>query len=271
MTRRSLFLTLMLVFGLVFLYVPILSMILFSFNDSRLATVWGGFSIRWYSALWKNDQVLEAAWLSLRIAFVSASIATILGVMAAIALARFGRFRGRTMFSSLMLAPLVLPEVIIAIALLMLFVILGAWIGWPGQRGVTTVTLAHATLSVTYVATIVRARLGTMDPSLEEAALDMGAKPLAVLTTVTLPIIAPAIFAGWLLAFTLSLDNVVLSSFTTGPGATTLPILIWSKVKLGVTPDINALATVIVLVVGSGIVLAGYLLSRSERRGRRLD
>jgi putrescine transport system permease protein len=270
MTRRSLFLTSMLAFGLAFLYVPILSMILFSFNASRLATVWGGFSTRWYWELLENDQILSAAWLSLRIAFVSATVATVLGVMAAIALSRFGRFRGRAVFNSLMVAPLVLPEVIIAIAMLMLFVILGAWVGWPGQRGFSTVTLAHATLSVTYVATVVRARLGTMDPSLEEAALDMGARPLAVLTTVTLPIIAPAILAGWLLAFTLSLDNVVLSSFTTGPGATTLPILIWSKVKLGVTPDINALATIIVLVVGFGVALAGYLMSRSDKRRHRL-
>jgi putrescine transport system permease protein len=260
--KRSLFLTSILCFGVAFLYVPIMSMMLYSFNASRLAAVWGGFSTEWYGRLWENDQVWAALWLSVRVATVSATVATVLGVMSALALVQFGMFRGRGLFSALTIAPLVLPEIIIAIALLMLFVILGSYIGWPAQRGVTTITLAHATLSVTYVVTIVRARLMAMDPSLEEAALDMGARPLQVLFTVTLPVIAPAIIAGWLLAFTLSLDNVVVSNFTSGPGATTLPILIWSKVKLGVSPDINALATIMVLAVATFVALAGFLAMR---------
>lgn len=263
--KRSLFLTSVLCFGVAFLYVPIASMMVYSFNSSRLATVWGGFSTEWYGKLWENDQVWDALWLSLRIAAVSATLATALGVMSALALVRFGAFRGRGLFAALNIAPLVLPEIIIAIALLMLFVIMGHYIGWPAQRGATTITLAHATLSVTYVVTVVRARLIAMDPSLEEAALDMGARPLQVLATVTLPIIAPAILAGWLLAFTLSLDNVVVSNFTSGPGATTLPILIWSKVKLGVSPDINALATVMVLAVAVVVALAGFVAVRKGK------
>ena len=263
--KRSLLLTSVLCFGVAFLYVPIASMMVYSFNSSRLATVWGGFSTEWHGKLWENDQVWDALWLSLRIAAVSATLATALGVMSALALVRFGAFRGRGLFAALNIAPLVLPEIIIAIALLMLFVIMGHYIGWPAQRGATTITLAHATLSVTYVVTVVRARLIAMDPSLEEAALDMGARPLQVLATVTLPIIAPAILAGWLLAFTLSLDNVVVSNFTSGPGATTLPILIWSKVKLGVSPDINALATVMVLAVAVVVALAGFVAVRKGK------
>ena len=263
--KRSLFLTSVLCFGVAFLYVPIASMMVYSFNSSRLATVWGGFSTEWYGKLWENDQVWDALWLSLRIAAVSATLATVLGVMSALALVRFGAFRGRGLFAALNIAPLVLPEIIIAIAVLMLFVIMGHYIGWPAQRGATTITLAHATLSVTYVVTVVRARLIAMDPSLEEAALDMGARPLQVLATVTLPIIAPAILAGWLLAFTLSLDNVVVSNFTSGPGATTLPILIWSKVKLGVSPDINALGAVMVLAVSVVVALAAFVAMRKGK------
>jgi putrescine transport system permease protein len=263
--KRSLFLTSVLCFGVAFLYVPIASMMVYSFNSSRLAAVWGGFSTEWYGKLWENDQVWDALLLSLRIAAVSATLATVLGVMSALALVRFGAFRGRGLFAALNIAPLVLPEIIIAIAVLMLFVIMGHYIGWPAQRGATTITLAHATLSVTYVVTVVRARLIAMDRSLEEAALDMGARPLQVLATVTLPIIAPAILAGWLLAFTLSLDNVVVSNFTSGPGATTLPILIWSKVKLGVSPDINALATVMVLAVSVVVALTAFVAMRKGK------
>ena len=189
--------------------------------------------------------------------------------MAGIALARFRRFRGRTAFSGFVTAPLVMPDVITGISMLMLFILMAQLIGWPGQRGFTTITLAHITFSMAYVATIVRARLVSMDVSLEEAATDLGSRPWKVLRTVTLPIIAPAILAGWLLAFTLSLDDVVITSFTTGPGATTLPILIWSKVKLGVTPDINALATLIVVVVGLGVAVAGVVLHRLEARRER--
>ena len=242
MKRRPVFVLSCLCFGFAFFYLPILSMIVFSFNKSRLATVWGGFSTDWYGKLFQNDQVINAASCRLRLLCVSATIATILGTMAGIALARFQRFRGRTVFSGFVTAPLVMPEVITGISLLMLFILMGQVIGWPGKRGFTTVTIAHITFSLTFVTTIVQSRLSSMDISIEEAAMDLGSRPWQVLKDVTLPIIAPAIMSGWLLAFTISLDDVVITNFTTGPGATTLPILIWTKVKLGVTPDINALA-----------------------------
>jgi putrescine transport system permease protein len=269
MNRRPVFLYAMLCFGFAFFYIPILSMIVFSFNDSRLATVWGGFSTKWYFELFKNDQVIDAAILSLKIAVTSATFATILGTMAGIALARFKQFRGRTGFSGMITAPLVMPEVITGIAMLMMFILMAEWIGWPGQRGFTTVTLAHITFSMVFVATIVHSRLVQTDVSIEEAAIDLGSKPWQVMWDITLPIISPAILAGWLLAFTISLDDVVITSFTTGPGNTTLPILIWSKVKLGVTPDINALATIIVVLVGIGVLIAGIVMSRAEKRRER--
>jgi putrescine transport system permease protein len=264
MNRRPTFLIGCLAFGLAFFYVPILSMILFPFNHSRLATVWGGFSVEWYGKLFQNGQIMNAALLSVEIALTSATISTILGTMAGIALARFGNFRGRTFFSGLVTAPLIMPEVITGISSLMMFILMARWIGWPGQRGFTTVTIAHVTFSMTYVTTIVQARLSSVDASVEEAALDLGSRPWQVLKDITLPITAPAILSGWLLAFTISLDDVVITNFTTGPGATTLPILIWSKVKLGVTPDINALATIIVLIVSLGVAVAGYLMNRAE-------
>jgi putrescine transport system permease protein len=266
MTRRPTFLLMVLGFGFAFLYVPILSMIVYSFNASRLATVWGGFSTKWYVSLWSNDKVIEALILSLKIAFVSASIATILGTMAAIALVRMGRFRGRTLFSGLVTAPLIMPEVITGVSLLIFFLLLAQWIGWPAQRGFTTITLAHITFSMVFVTTIVQARLLQFDRAIEEAAMDLGSRPWQVLFDVTLPVISPAILAGWLLAFTISLDDVVITSFTTGPGSTTLPLFIWSKVKLGVTPDINALATLMVLAVGIGVVIAGVVMTRAEAR-----
>jgi putrescine transport system permease protein len=269
MNRRPVFLITMLCFGFAFFYVPILSMIVFSFNDSRLATVWGGFSTRWYGELFRNRQVIDAAVLSLQIATISASIATILGTMAGIALARFRRFRGRTMFSGLVTAPLVMPEVITGIASLMFFILMAQWIGWPAQRGFTTITLAHITFSMVFVTTVVHSRMVQADVSIEEAAIDLGSRPWQVLRDVTLPVISPAILSGWLLAFTISLDDVVISNFVTGPGNTTLPILIWSKVKLGVTPDINALATITVVIVGIGVALAGWLLQRAEARRAR--
>lgn len=269
MNRRPVFLISCLCFGFAFFYLPILSMIVFSFNKSRLATVWGGFSTDWYWRLFQNDQIINAAVLSLEIAFVSATVATILGTMAGIALARFKRFRGRTLLSGLVTAPLVMPEVITGISLLMLFIVMAEWIGWPSSRGFTTITIAHITFSLTYVTVIVQSRLSTADISVEEAALDLGSKPWQVLWDITLPIISPAIISGWLLAFTISLDDVVISSFTTGPGATTLPILIWSKVKLGVTPDINALATIIVLVVAVAVVAASVIMHRMESRRER--
>jgi putrescine transport system permease protein len=269
MNRRPVFLISCLCFGFAFFYLPILSMIVFSFNKSRLATVWGGFSTDWYWRLFQNDQIINAAVLSLEIAFVSATVATILGTMAGIALARFKRFRGRTLLSGLVTAPLVMPEVITGISLLMLFIVMAEWIGWPSSRGFTTITIAHITFSLTYVTVIVQSRLSTADIAIEEAALDLGSKPWQVLWDITLPIISPAIISGWLLAFTISLDDVVISSFTTGPGATTLPILIWSKVKLGVTPDINALATIIVLVVAVAVVAASVIMHRMESRRER--
>jgi putrescine transport system permease protein len=269
MNRRPIFLMSCLAFGFAFFYVPILSMIVFSFNKSRLATVWGGFSTDWYWKLFQNDQIMNAAILSLQIALISATFATILGTMAGIALARFKRFRGRTLFTGLVTAPLIMPEVITGISLLMLFIVMAEWIGWPGSRGFTTITIAHITFSLTYVTTIVQSRLTTADIAVEEAALDLGSKPWQVLWDVTLPIISPAIISGWLLAFTISLDDVVITSFTTGPGSTTLPILIWSKVKLGVTPDINALATIIVLVVAIGVGISTYIMYRIETKRER--
>ncbi|MCX7889816.1 MAG: ABC transporter permease subunit [Rhodobacteraceae bacterium] len=269
MRRRSTFLFTVMAFGFAFFYVPILSMIFFSFNASRLATVWGGFSTKWYAALFRNQQVLDALVLSLKIALLSATCATILGTMAGIALARFRRFRGRVLFSGLVTAPLIMPEVITGISTLMFFILLADWVGWPGSRGFTTITLAHITFSMVFVTTVVHARMLQADAAIEEAAMDLGSRPWQVLKDITLPVISPAILSGWLLAFTISLDDVVITSFVTGPGNTTLPLLIWSKVKLGVTPDINALATLIVLTVGAGVLIAGILLQRAERRRER--
>ena len=266
MQRRPIFLISMLCFGFAFFYIPILSMIVYSFNGSRLATVWGGFSLKWYVSLFNNRQVGEALWLSIRIALISATMSTILGTMAGIALVRFKKFRGRTLFTGMVTAPLVMPDVITGISSLMLFILMAEYLGWPGQRGFTTITLAHITFSMVYVTTIIQSRLGQADLAIEEAAMDLGSKPAQVLWDITLPVIFPAILSGWLLAFTISLDDVVITSFTTGPGNTTLPLLIWSKVKLGVTPDINALATLIVLVVGIGVVVAGIVLNRATKR-----
>jgi putrescine transport system permease protein len=245
-------------------------MIVYSFNTSRLATVWGGFSTKWYVSLVSNDAVVNALFLSLKIALVSATFATILGTMAGITLARFTKFRGRTLFSGLVVAPLIMPEVITGISMLVFFILMADWVGWPGQRGFTTITLAHITFSMVFVTTIIQARMIQSDRAIEEAAMDLGSRPWQVLFDITLPVISPAILSGWLLAFTISLDDVVISNFVTGPGATTLPLLIWSKVKLGVTPDINALATLMVLTVGVGVIAAGMILSRTERR-RQLD
>ena len=269
MKRRPLFLISCLCFGFAFFYVPILSLMVFSFNKSRLVTVWGGFSTQWYGKLLHNEQILKAALLSLQIALASATLATILGAMAGIALARFHRFRGRTLLSGLVTAPLIMPEVITGISSLMLFIFMAEWIGWPSGRGFTTVTIAHITFSMTYVAVIVQSRLSSADVAIEEAAMDLGARPWQVLIDITLPVIAPALVSGWLLAFTISLDDVVITSFTTGPGTTTLPILIWSKVRLGVTPDINALATVIICLVAAGVVAAALIMHRAETRRSR--
>jgi putrescine transport system permease protein len=267
--RVSPFLVTVLCFGFAFFYIPILSMIVYSFNASRLATVWGGFSTKWYVSLLSNDKVIDALILSLKIALVSATIATILGTMAGIALARYSKFRGRILFSGLVVAPLVMPEVITGISMLVFFILMADWIGWPGARGFTTITLAHITFCMVFVTTIVQARMLQADRAIEEAAMDLGSRPWQVMFDITLPVISPAILSGWLLAFTISLDDVVISSFVTGPGNTTLPLFVWSKVKLGVTPDINALATLMVLTVGIGVVVAGIIMSRSETRRLR--
>jgi len=263
---RSGFVLSTLAFGYAFLYVPLALVVVYSFNDSRIATVWGGFSTRWYGELLRNDEVLDAAWLSIRIAVTTATLATLLGTMAGLALARFGRFRGRTLFSGMITSPLVMPEVITGLSLLLLFVSMQQLVGWPGQRGFTTITIAHTTFSLAYVAVIVRSRLSAMDESLEEAAMDLGSRPLRVVFDVTLPLIAPAMVSGWLLSFTLSLDDLVIASFVSGPGSSTLPMYIFSKVKLGVSPDINALATLIIAFVTVGVLLA-WIASRGSRQG----
>ncbi len=266
MRRSSTFLYSLLCFGYAFLYLPILILMVYSFNDSRLATVWGGFSTRWYGALVDNSQILDAALLSLQIAVVSATVATVLGTLAALGLNRMGRYRGRTLFTGMIAAPLVMPEVITGLSLLLLFVSLQELIGWPGTRGANTITIAHITFSMAYVAVIVQSRLASMDHALEEAAMDLGGRPFAVTLDITLPLIAPAMAAGWLLAFTLSLDDLVIASFTAGAGASTLPMVIFSKVKLGVTPEINALATIIIGIVTVGVLVAGWTMLRQQRQ-----
>jgi putrescine transport system permease protein len=245
-----------LVFGFAFLYLPILLLVIYSFNDSRLVAVWGGFSTRWYRELWQNQALLDAAWVTLRVAFVSATIATVLGTLAAVALVRVGRFPGRTLFAGMIYAPLVMPEVITGLSLLLLFVAIGL------DRGFWTVTLAHISFTMCFVAVVVQSRLVSFDRSLEEAAMDLGAPPLRTFLSVTLPIIFPAVAAGWMLAFTLSLDDLVIASFATGPGATTLPMRIYSQVRLGVTPEINAVSTIFIAVVTLVVVTATLAMKR---------
>ncbi len=264
MNRPSRVIISILAFGYAFLYVPLFSVIVYSFNNSALATVWGGFSTRWYGELFRNDQALDAMFLSIRIAITSATGATILGTMAGLILARFGRFRGRTLFSGMIFSPMVMPEVITGLSLLLLFVTLQQLTGWPGERGFSTITIAHMTFSMAYVAVIVQSRLMAMDESLEEAAMDLGGRPLRVVFDITLPLIAPAMIAGWLLSFTLSLDDLVIASFVSGPGSTTLPLYIFSKVKLGVSPDINALATIIIAAVSLGVAIAWITMRRTS-------
>jgi putrescine transport system permease protein len=270
--RRALLLPSMLAFGFAFLYVPILSMIVYSFNASRLVTVWDAVhspTLRWYRALFANAQIMDAAWLSLKIAAMNATGAVILGTMVGFALARFGRFRGRGLLAALSTAPLVLPEIITGLSLLLLFVAMEQFIGWPARRGVTTITIAHISFSMSYVAVIVQSRLVGFDDSLEEAALDLGARPAIVFARITLPLIVPALLSGWLLSFTLSWDDVVISQFVAGPGSSTLPMVIFSKVRLGVSPDVNALATLMVLIVAVGVVSSAWFLQRRERERAR--
>tara|TARA_B000000475_G_scaffold55034_1_gene43319 strand:- start:53 stop:868 length:816 start_codon:yes stop_codon:yes gene_type:complete len=265
LNQRSRFIFTALCFGFAFLYIPILLVIIYSFNDSRLVTVWGGWSFRWYAELFNNENILNAAILSFQIAAITATFATIMGTMAGFIMARIKQFRGRLLFSGMIASPLVMPEVITGLSLLLLFVSLQDFIGWPGSRGMNTITIAHITFSMAYVAVIIQSRLTEINDSLEEAAMDLGARPLRVLWDITLPIIFPAMIAGWLLSFTLSLDDLVIASFVSGPGATTLPMLIFSKVRLGVSPDINALATILILVVTLGLCLAAWITSRQNR------
>jgi putrescine transport system permease protein len=272
MKSRGLFSRTLLVFGLVFLYVPILSMVVFSFNNSRLVTVWDSANsptLKWYSALLSNDQILGAAWLSIQIAMVAASGAVILGTLAGVTLTRFGPFRGRALLAGMTTAPLVMPEVITGLSLLLLFVALEQTIGWPKGGGAVTITLAHITFCMAYVTVVVQSRLVGFDESLEEAAMDLGARPAKVFFRITLPLIVPALVSGWLLAFTLSWDDLVISQFVAGPGSSTLPMVIFSKVRLGVSPDVNALATIMVLIVASGIVVSSIWMRYQNKRHER--
>lgn len=262
--KRGYFTIIIAIIGFVFLYAPIVSLVVFSFNESRLVTVWTGFSLRWYASLFNDSQVVAAGLLSLQIAAVSATIATVLGTLAGIALTRIGTFRGKTALTGMVSAPLVMPEVITGLSSLLLFVSMEALIGWPGGRGFTTITIAHSTFCMAYVTVVVRSRLVDMDRSLDEAAMDLGATPLRVFFDITLPIIAPALIAGWLLAFTLSLDDLVIASFVSGPGSSTLPMVIFSKIRLGVSPDVNALATIIIAIVAIGVVAATIIGARRQ-------
>ena len=269
MGKRSGFLITCLVFGYAFLYIPIISLVVFSFNESKLVTVWGGFSTKWYGELFSNELMIDAALLSLRIAVVTACFAVAFGTLAGFVIVRMRKFRGRILFAGMTTAPLVMPEVITGLSLLLLFVALDGMIGWPAGRGVTTITIAHITFCMAYVAVVVQSRLGDLDISLEEAAMDLGARPVKVFFVITLPIITPALISGWLLAFTLSIDDLVIASFVSGPGSSTLPMVIFSKVKLGVSPDVNALATIIIGIVAAGIILATVILKRADTKRQK--
>jgi putrescine transport system permease protein len=272
MKGRAWFRNGMLGLGLAFLYIPILSMMVFSFNNSRLVTVWDSANsptLRWYVRLFENEQLLGAAWISLQVAAMTATGAVLLGTLAGLVLVRFGPFRGRAFFSAMTTAPLVMPEVITGIAMLLLFVALEQLTGWPEGRGMLTITIAHITFAMAYVTVVVQSRLAGFDDALEEAALDLGAKPMTVFFRITLPLIVPALVSGWLLAFTLSWDDVVISQFVSGPGSSTLPMEIFSRVRRGVSPDINALATIMVLIVATGVVLSTLYMKREEKRRLR--
>ena len=255
--------TVVLTLGFAFLYIPIVILVIYSFNASKLVTVWGGFSTQWYRQMWNNESLMEAAWVTIRVAILSASIGTVLGTLAALALVRFVRIPARMLFSGMIYAPLVMPEVITGLSLLLLFVSIGV------DRGFWTVVIAHTTFTMCYVAIVVQSRLITFDRSLEEAALDLGCTPVRTFFKITLPLILPAVIAGWMLAFTLSLDDLVIASFTTGPGATTLPIKIYSQVRLGVTPEINAACTILIAIVTVGVIIASIATKRREYQRQR--
>lgn len=265
--RASTLLFIYCILGFVFLYAPIVSLVVFSFNESKLVTVWGGFSTKWYGVLFRDPQILGSAWISLKVAVASATLAVVLGTLAAYVLTRFGRFRTRPLLTGMVTSPLVMPDVITGLSLLLLFVAMEQFVGWPAGRGMTTIIIAHVTFCMAYVAVVVQSRLADMDESLEEAAMDLGARPVRVFFDVTIPVIAPALVAGWLLAFTLSLDDLVVASFVTGPGASTLPMVIFSKVRLGVSPDINALATIIIAIVAVAVFIASWRLRKAAENG----
>ncbi len=263
--KRPGFSTIMLILGLVFLYLPMFILVFYSFNASRLVTVWAGFSVKWYVELFEDSQLIGAVWTSLQIAFYNACMAVVLGTMAALIMSRFRQFRGKNLFSGMITAPLVMPDVITGLSLLLMFVTLADLIGWPVERGMMTIWIAHVTFSTAYVAVVVGSRLREVDTSIEEAALDLGATPLKTFALITIPAIAPALAAGWLLAFTLSLDDLVIASFVSGPGSTTLPMVVFSSVRLGISPKINALATLIILIVSLAALIGWWLMRKAEK------
>ena len=266
MLKRTLFQKFAMVFGFSFLYLPILLIVIFSFNESKLVTVWGGFSFKWYGELFRDFDMLNAAWLSLKVGFISATLATILGTVAGLIMARFGPFKGRAFLAAMMSTPMVMPEVILGISFLLMFVAMEKLLGWPGDRGFLTLIIAHTTFTLAYVSVIVQSRLADMDPSIDEAAQDLGARPLKIFFWITLPMIVPALASGWLLAFSLSVDDVVISQFVTGPGYTTLPLRVFASVKLGIDPKINALGTLIIALVGTGALLSGISMMRRSKK-----
>lgn len=261
--------TVWLVMGFIFLYAPMLSLVIYSFNESRLVTVWSGFSVKWYGELLRDEQILKAAWVSLRLAFYTATTSVVIGTMASLMLTRFRRFPGKTLFGGLITAPLVMPEVITGLSLLLLFVSMSDWFG-VFERGVMTIWIAHVTFCVSFVTVVVSSRLSEVDKSIEEAAMDLGANRAKVFFLITLPMIAPALVAGWLLAFTLSLDNLVVTSFVSGPASTTLPMKVFSSVRLGVSPKINALATIMIGLVFLAALVGWWWMAREEKK-RKLD
>jgi len=266
---RSPWRILILVLGFTFLYAPMLMLVIYSFNSSKLVTVWAGWSTRWYTQLFHDSAMINAVGMSLSIATAAATMAVVVGTLAAVVMVRFRRFRGSTGFAFMLTAPLVMPDVITGLALLLLFVAMGHTFGWPAERGMFTIWLAHVTFCSAYVAVVVSARLRELDRSIEEAAMDLGAPPLKVFFIITLPMILPALISGWLLAFTLSLDDLVIASFVAGPGSTTLPMLVFASVRMGVNPEINALATLILLVVGIIGMIAWWFMARAEKQRRK--
>ncbi|MBT9458959.1 MAG: ABC transporter permease subunit [Burkholderiaceae bacterium] len=254
--------------GYVFLYLPILALVIYSFNDSPIPSKWGGVTLKWYAALAEDREMLSGLWLSLKIAFYTACGSVVLGTLAAFSLVKYRRFKGRTLFAGMVSAPLVMPEVIVGLSLLLMLVSMQRWLGFP-ERGTLTIWLGHLLLGLAYATVVVQARLQDLNPQLEEAAMDLGARPLQVFALVTLPMIAQSLLSAWLLTFTLSLDDVVLSAFLSGPGATTMPLVIFSRARLGLSPSINAVATVIIVLVSIGVIAASYLVAHKERQRSR--